>query len=59
MATLAGAPATSFLGIESTSINTAPGVTLDEKQKALVGSVLDVHLDSLFPISLPAWWDSE
>lgn len=34
----------SDLGIENTNIKTAPGVTLDEQQKTLVGSVLDVRL---------------
>lgn len=32
----------SDLGIENTNIKTASGVTLDETQKTLVGSVLDV-----------------
>lgn len=30
------------LGIENTNINTASGVSLDEHQQTLVGSVLDV-----------------
>lgn len=38
----------SDLGIENTNIKTAPGVTLDEQQKTLVGSVLDVYY--LFPL---------
>ena len=33
----------SDLGIENTNIKTANGVTLDEQQKTLVGSVLDVR----------------
>lgn len=37
----------SDLGIENTNIKTAPGITLDEQQKTLVGSVLDVCY--LFP----------
>lgn len=41
----------SDLGIENTNINTASGVTLDDTQKTLVGSVLDVgcdHFSSLY-----------
>lgn len=34
----------SDLGIENTNIKAASGVTLDEHQKTLVGSVLDVSL---------------
>ena len=32
------------LNIENTNIKTAAGVTLDEQQKTLVGSVLDVSM---------------
>ena len=32
--------------IHSTDLHTAPGVTLDEKQTLLTGSVLDVRLES-------------
>jgi hypothetical protein len=35
-------PASNDLNIENTNIKTASGVTLDEDQKTLVGSVLDV-----------------
>ncbi|KAL8710320.1 MAG: hypothetical protein Q9220_005090 [cf. Caloplaca sp. 1 TL-2023] len=46
----------SDLGIENTNIKTAPGVTLDEQQKTLVGSVLDLFAGrpSLKKLSL---WD--
>lgn len=39
------------LNIENTNIKTAPGVTLDEKQKTYVGCVLDVTLPSPYPFS--------
>ena len=44
------------LGIENTNIKTATGVTLDEQQKTLVGSVLDLFAGrpSLKKLSL---WD--
>ncbi|CAL8580320.1 hypothetical protein XPA_006048 [Xanthoria parietina] len=50
------ASAGSDLGIENTNIKTAPGVTLDEQQKTLVGSVLDLFAGrpSLKKLSL---WD--
>lgn len=35
--------------IESTNIKAAGGVTLDENQRTLVGSVLDVGLHGLWP----------
>lgn len=38
----------SDLGIENTNIQTASGVTLDEHQKTLVGSVLDVRFLTSF-----------
>lgn len=38
----AGTPSSADLNIENTNIKTAVGVTLDEQQKVLVGSVLDV-----------------
>ncbi|KAL8952160.1 MAG: hypothetical protein Q9222_001914 [Ikaeria aurantiellina] len=49
-------PAGSDLGIENTNIKTASGVTLDEQQKTLVGSVLDLFAGrpSLKKLSL---WD--
>ena len=37
-------PAMSDLNIENTNIKTASGVSLDDNQKTLVGSVLDVSL---------------
>ena len=37
------------LNIENTNIKTASGVTLDEQQKTLVGSVLDVRRIHLQP----------
>jgi len=41
--------ATSDLNIENTNIKTADGVSLDEQQKTLVRSVLDVsHIQSQF-----------
>ena len=43
MSTSAGTSQFAALGIENTNIQTAPGVTLDDKQKLLVGSVLDVN----------------
>ncbi|KAI4282869.1 MAG: hypothetical protein L6R38_002629 [Xanthoria sp. 2 TBL-2021] len=50
------ASAGSDLGIENTNIKTAPGVTLDEQQKTLVGCVLDLFAGrpSLKKLSL---WD--
>lgn len=36
---------TGDLNIENTNIKTASGVSLDEQQKTLVGSVLDVSVD--------------
>ena len=36
---------TGDLNIENTNIKTASGVSLDEQQKTLVGSVLDVSID--------------
>ncbi|KAL8730296.1 MAG: hypothetical protein Q9166_004179 [cf. Caloplaca sp. 2 TL-2023] len=50
------ATAGSDLGIENTNIKTATGVTLDEQQKTLVGSVLDLFAGrpSLKKLSL---WD--
>ncbi len=36
---------TEDLNIENTNIKTASGVSLDEQQKTLVGSVLDVSVD--------------
>ncbi|KAI4185762.1 MAG: hypothetical protein LQ346_005829 [Caloplaca aetnensis] len=52
------ASAGSDLGIENTNIKTAPGVTLDEQQKTLVGSVLDLFAGrpSLKKLSL---WDDD
>ena len=44
MSTSTGAPSSAALGIENTNINTAPGVQLDDKQKVIVGSILDVSL---------------
>jgi len=46
----------SDLNIQSTNINTAPGVTLDEKQQTIVGSILDLFkgLPSLKKLQL---WD--
>lgn len=43
--------ASSDLNIENTNIKTSSGVTLDEHQKTIVGSVLDVGTEdlSLFP----------
>ncbi|KAL8694380.1 MAG: hypothetical protein Q9218_000946 [Villophora microphyllina] len=48
----------SDLGIENTNIKTATGVTLDEQQKTLVGSVLDLFAGrpSLKKLQL---WDDE
>ncbi|KAG8161026.1 hypothetical protein KVR01_009290 [Diaporthe batatas] len=40
--TTATAPSFSSIGIKRTTIETAPGVTLSEHQKVLVGSVLDL-----------------
>lgn len=36
---------TGDLNIENTNIKTASGVSLDEQQRTLVGSVLDVSVD--------------
>jgi hypothetical protein len=52
MSTPARTPSLAALGIENTNINTAPGVQLDDKQKVLVGSVLDVSLPFVTP---PKW----
>lgn len=38
----AGTEGFSELGIENTNVHTAPGVELNQKQKVVVGSVLDV-----------------
>jgi hypothetical protein len=38
-------------GVETTAINTAPGVELSESQKLLTGSVLDVRNDPSQPCS--------
>jgi hypothetical protein len=42
MSTSTNTPSAASLGLENTNINTASGVQLDDKQKVIVGSVLDV-----------------
>jgi hypothetical protein len=42
-----GGPSTSELGIENTNIKTATGVELNDQQKVIVGSVLDVSASEL------------
>jgi hypothetical protein len=39
--------------VETTDLKTAPGVTLDEKQKLLVGSVLDVYPGTILILVIP------
>jgi hypothetical protein len=36
------------VNVQTTDIQSAPGVTLDDKQKLLVGSVLDVIQNQMF-----------
>jgi hypothetical protein len=43
MSTSTSIPSESSLGIESTNIQTAPGVELNPQQRIIVGSVLDVR----------------
>jgi hypothetical protein len=43
MSTNTSIPSESSLGIESTNIQTASGVELNQQQRIIVGSVLDVH----------------
>ncbi|KAA6414394.1 MAG: hypothetical protein FRX48_01143 [Lasallia pustulata] len=45
------------LGIENTNINTAPGVSLDEHQKTIVGSVLDLFAGRPSLKKLRLWAD--
>lgn len=46
----ASAPSFSSIGIKRTNIETAPGVSLSEQQKVLVGSVLDVGSHPVVPV---------
>jgi hypothetical protein len=47
----------SGLNIENTNIKTAPGVTLEEQQKTLVGSVLDLFAGRPSLEKLQLWKD--
>lgn len=49
---------TSGLHIENTSIKTAEGVTLDEQQKTIVGSVLDLFAGRPSLKKLSLWEDT-
>lgn len=51
-------PSASELGIKNTSIDTAPGVTLNDNQKILVGSVLDLFAGKPSLKKLQLWTDT-
>jgi len=48
----------SELGIENTNINTAPGVNLDDRQKIVVGSILDLFAGRPSLPKLSLWSDN-
>jgi len=52
-----GIPSSSELGIENTNISTAPGVELNDQQKVLVGSILDLFAGRPSLKKLQLWTD--